>query len=582
MPDDISLVWDAGADFGDEAPVSIAQPREGIVALGHDRGVFYYLSQAAGQVFDLTPAAHNKSSLMAMASVPYYWEGTRFRGKNGVRWEEAADNLMTECRNVGIYNPDQIRGRGVWIDAGRAVLHLGDRLIVDGAVASLRLSDSKHIYELSRPMGHLTAQPLDTVSAHRLVQICQRLRWERGISGVLLAGFIAVAPICGGLSWRPGIWIVGGTGTGKTYLKDNILIPALGGIALQVQSKTSEAGIRQTLGCDARPVIFDEAESEDQAAAHRMQSVLDLVRQSSSEGGADIVKGSADGRARRYRIRSCFCFSSINSGLLHEADSNRITTLALRALEKSDEAAFQSLHAAVVSTITPAFSAGLIARSVKLLQVIRENSETFAQAVSVHLGSRRAGDQIGTLLAGAYSLHSERRITYEQAVDYIKRQDWSDASVEETSKDEQRLLGYLTQHRLRFSTGNGQSNEATIGRLILAASNTDHQIIGDVAHTELLAVGIRFEWRTDSEPGVYISTRHPALARILSDTPWAKQWSRALLRLSGAEACQTAKRFGPGFQSKATWLPMAVVDPEEPIEWSPSHPSPAGSPDATY
>ena len=115
-------------------------------------------------------------------------------------------------------------------------------------------------------------------------------------------------------------------------------------------------------------MLFDEAEAEDQTAAARMQGVLDLVRQSSSDGGADIVKGSSDGRARRFRIRSCFCFSSINAGILHEADANRITVLALRpAAEKPDEAAFQKLHATVVETITPGFAAGLVSRSVRLL-----------------------------------------------------------------------------------------------------------------------------------------------------------------------------------------------------------------------
>ena len=587
MPDDLSGQWDEQAvvEMSEREPSYDLPLIEGVVPLGFDRGVFYYLSLAAGQVFDLTPGAHTKSSLMAMASVPHYWERTRFFGKGGVAWDAAADNLMNECRAQGVYDPDRVRGRGVWMDQDRAVLHLGDRLVVDGRNASLQLAGSKFVYEASRAMAAVTAAPLTSSDAHKLVKICGSLRWERGISGTLLAGFIAIAPICGGLAWRPAIWIVGGSGSGKTYLKDNILVPALGQIALQVQSKTSEAGIRQSLGSDARPVIFDEAESEDQAAAHRMQGVLDLVRQSSSEGGADIVKGSADGRARRYRIRSCFAFSSINAGILHEADANRISMLGLRArlhVTKADERAFQALHADVTTTITPAFSAGLVARSVWLLPTIRGNAETFAQAVSVHLGSRRTGDQIGTLLAGAYSLHSDRIISPEQAAEFVARQDWTDAVAEEADRDELRLLAHLTQHRLRFNAGNGNSGEASVGRLIAAVRELDHTISSDTAHTELLQIGMRFEWRTDREAGLYVATKHPAIARILDGTPWAKGWSRALLRLTGAEATKTAKRFGVGAQSKATWLPVETLDPSEPTTSEPSHPSPADGPDATY
>ena len=164
---------------------------------------------------------------------------------------------MCQCRDIGIYDPGKVRGRGAWIDNGRPVLHNGNRLILNGSSLPLMLPASRHVYEAAAPLIADFASPLPTQTAHKLVGICQSLRWECGISGTLLAGFIAIAPICGGLAWRPSIWITGGTGSEKTYLKDNIIGPALAGVALQVQSKTSEAGIRQSLGSDALPVLFD-------------------------------------------------------------------------------------------------------------------------------------------------------------------------------------------------------------------------------------------------------------------------------------------------------------------------------------
>ena len=89
--------------------------------------------------------------------------------------------------------------------------------------------------------------------------------------------------------------------------------------------------------------------------------------------------------------------------------------------------------------------------------MIRANAERFAQAVSVHLGSRRTGDQYGALLAGAYSLHSEREITDAEAVAYVQKQDWQVVSESETEKDEGRLLSHLTQHRIRVAAGNGRT-----------------------------------------------------------------------------------------------------------------------------
>lgn len=568
IPQDMLQQWDENiASEPDGFPI----PVEGITALGHDRGVFYYLSRAAGQVFEMTPGQHTKTGLMALASVAHYWQNTRHcDDKGGIRWDAAADELMCQCRDIGIYDPSKVRGRGAWMDRERAVLHLGNRMVVDGMSVGLMLAGSRYVYEASQPLIRDIVAPLSNKEAHKLVGICKKLRWESGISGTLLAGFIAIAPVCGGLSWRPSIWIVGGSGSGKSYLKDNILAPALAGVALQVQSKTSEAGIRQSLGSDARPVLFDEAESEDQAAATRIQGVLDLVRQSSSDGGADIVKGSSDGRAKRYRIRSCFAFSSINAAILHEADANRISMLALRPPSKEpDEKAFQELHSEVINTITPGFAAGLVARSVRLLPVIRANAEVFAQAVSVHLGSRRTGDQYGALLAGAYSLHSEGQITVAAAEKYVKEQDWAVVAESETEKDEMRLLSHLTQFRIRISAGNGQHFEPTIGQAIQAAFGLDTTLAPDLACDELKRTGIKPETLKDERTGkvrsgVWISNTHPALKRLMANTPWSAGWGRSVARLAHAEKSPNAESFAFGHVARAVWVPLATINPPIP------------------
>lgn len=566
--DDMLEQWDQNiASEPDGLPILT----EGITALGHDRGMFYYLSRAAGQVFEMAPSQHTKTGLMALASVAHYWQNTRHcDDKGGIRWDAAADELMCSCRDIGIYDSSKVRGRGAWMDRGRAVLHLGNRMVVDGASVGLMLPGSRYVYEAAQPLIPEIVAPLSTSEAHKLVGICKRLRWECGISGTLLAGFIAIAPVCGGLAWRPSIWITGGSSSGKSYIKDNILAPSLAGVALQVQSKTSEAGIRQSLGSDARPVLFDEAESEDQVAATRIQGVLDLVRQSSSDGGADIVKGSSDGRAKRYRIRSCFAFSSINAAILHEADANRVSMLALRPPPKEpDEAAFRDLHADVINTITPDFAAGLVARSVRLLPVIRANAEVFAQAVSMHLGSRRTGDQYGALLAGAYSLHSEGEITVQAAKKYVEGQDWAVVSESETEKDELRLLSHLTQFRIRISAGNGQHYEPTIGQAIQAAFDLDKTIAPDLASDELKRTGIKPEVLRDAasgntQKGVWISNTHPALRRLMANTPWSAGWGRSIARLQHAEKSPNAESFAFGHVARAVWVPLTTINPPNP------------------
>ena len=546
---------------------------EGVVPLGYDRGVFFYLSRSARQVFALSATQHNKNNLMAMASLPHFWERSQFKAeKGGVRWDEATDWLMRECRAVGIYNPDIVRGRGAWLDQGRPVLHMGDHLIVGDARSGLRLPGSRHVYEAAQRFSDVVdVDPLSARKAHQLVTICRSLRWERGISGMLLAGFIAIAPVCGGLAWRPSIWVTGGKGSGKSWAEENVIAPAIGQMALRVLSVTTEPGIRRALGSDARPVLFDEAEQEDAASVTRFQAVLGLVRQSSSEGGGSILKADQGGGVARFRVRSCFAFSSINVGLVHGADESRITVLAFREPEldgtdarRADNEKFEQLAREVARTITPEFSAALLARSVRLLPVIRQNAETFARAVSIHLGSRRLGDQLGTLLAGAFSLHADRLVTMEEAEAFIKREEWEREVEQSDERDEQKLLARLTQARITFSPISGGSLTMAIGRLISCAAGFDNSVPNDTACRELLERGIRY-WPGDGlkQPeGITFSSNHTELGRILKDTPWSAGWTNSLARLPGALRHPTSVRFGPGQpKSRGVFLPLALIEP---------------------
>lgn len=538
-----------------EADAPEPPPPEGIVPLGHSRGVFYYYSLAGKQIRGLQDSQHNKNTLTALASVAHFWERSRFAGgKGGIQWDDAIDWLMTECKRLGIYDPAKIRGRGAWIDQDRSVLHVGDCLIVDGQREPLNLTASKYVYEAAIRLGAFREPPLATREANRLIDLCSRLSWDRGISGTLMAGFIVVAPLCGGLVWRPSCWMTGASESGKSWINHNILRPMLAGVSLIVQGKTTEPGLRQALGSDALPVIFDEAEGEERNAEDRIQGILSLVRQASSESAGMIVKGTQNQTtAKMYRIRSSFWFSSINVGIVHRADESRITVLSVGGVKLSKEA-FAALERDAAALITDRYAAALVARSVRLLPVIRANAEVFKAALNVHLGSNRVGDQVGTLLAGAYSLHSVNQITPEQALTYVRRQEWDavapPAALMET--DEQKLLTRLTQTKIRINGG----EEPTIERLIRAAWGLEEDWRQPaVAERELRAVGLR------SDPtGLWVSNTHPALARLLYGTPWSASWARTLARVPGAESSPRTLKFGSMSSTRAVFLPRSALE----------------------
>lgn len=557
LPFDPETIAQFARDGDPFAPVG----PEGVVPLGHDRGIFYLLSRTTRQVHGLKPQEFSRNTLMMLASVPHYWQRSVFvTNKGTIDWEAATDHLMRACRDVGIYDPNRVRGRGAWLDAGRAVLHTGDRLIVDGEPSDLLLANSRYVYEAALPLNTAHAKPLTTEEARKLVSICRSLAWQQPLHGMLYAGFIAVAPVCGALAWRPSIWVTGSSGSGKSWIKDNILAPALAGMALMVQSKTTEAGIRQSLNSDARPVVFDEAEREDAQAGIRMQGVLDLLRQSSSEGGSEIVKGTQNqSGAKRYHIRSCFALSSINVGIEHQADESRITVMPLMDYNPAGTAAFAALNALVLTTLTPAFAAGLLSRSVRLLPTLRANALVFARAVALKLGSRRAGDQIGTLLAGAWSLHSDLAVTASQADAWINSHEWDGSASGMVERDELRLLSHLTQWRLSINRGAGPPLILTMGRLMVAATGNDGQIIHDEAKRELRQIGIKHAVRDGAE-GFWVSNTHPYLRKVMAGTPWSAGHALALARVPNAVGGERLTHwFTGGHVARAVWLPADTV-----------------------
>lgn len=532
------------------------------LCLGHAGGLYYFLPRTTGEVTALTPGSIQKNSLLQLA--PLDWWELMFPGaKSRVSWMDASDALMTRCHSVGFFDACRIRGRGAWEDAGRSVVHLGDRLVVDGRAVPIHEHSSRYIY-IRRP-GDDTRLPAPASAreAHELVQLCDMLTWERPIYGRYLAGWIVCAHVCGALRWRPHIWITGESGAGKTSVYDNILRAALRDHALPCQSASTEAGIRQALGSDALPVIFDEAESETVRGRDRIRTILELVRQASSENGAAILKGSVSGQAQEYRIRSCFAFCSIVVAAEQKADVSRITVLTLRRYSGPDAAQrFRGIAEVWAQLLTPDFVAALRARCVRLIPVIVRNAETFAGAVAVYLGSRRYGDQIGTLLAGAYALHSDRVISPEDAAAWVAAQDWAEASERREDGDEERLLLHLLQQPVTVEAqSTGASLRRTVGELarVLAYGLQGEAYSSEAAHAAISRAGVRvvFGPQPGQTPYLVVSDSHAAIKTALRDTPWGTGWSRILERIPGAER-QGCVRFG-GATTRAVRIPVAAT-----------------------
>jgi putative DNA primase/helicase len=376
--------------------------------LGFDGDFYYYQPYESGQVMRLSRAAHTAINLVALAPLRY-WEQLAPGAKGGVDWITVASTLFTLNTAQGVYNPDRLRGRGAWWDRGRSVLHLGNRLISDQRTyTDLRKFDSKFVYQrLAELYGPHGAKPLDDVEATQIWRVATKFKWEVKASGTLLAGWVALAPVCGALQWRPHIWLTASAGSGKSAILDKFVRVLLADMSLIVAGNTTEAGLRQTLKADALPVVFDEAETNERNDQIRMQNVLSLARVASSESHAAMIKGSASGEVTRYTMRSMFMMSSISTALKQGADRSRFAQLTLKNLSEVNETkrnADWDLLQKDLENITDEVAERLIARTILLLPVIRKSIIVYCRVAAEYFGSQRLGDQYGTLMAGAWSL----------------------------------------------------------------------------------------------------------------------------------------------------------------------------------
>ncbi len=508
--------------------------------LGFNRGTYYYMSHATRQVVPLEPSAHTHMNLLQLAPKDTFWE-RHFQSKQGVNWSGAGGACMLDCHNIGIYDPNRIRGRGCWLDGGNVVFHAGNQLFVNGCAQEIVTFNSpgRCVYEQTCALDYVPVTPSPPAQASQLIEICELLPWRNPISGMLLAGWCAVAPVCGVLPWRPHIWVTGSAKTGKTWTVDNVIRKILAQFCVHIQGASSEAGIRQLIGCDALPAVFDESESQTKPQKMKMEAVIELARASSSETDAKIVKGSMSGEAHAYTLKSAFCFISIGVAATLRADTSRVTVLELVRHDPSIAVPrFESLKARHRTVFLPGFCDAVRARSITLAREIRENAIVLARVISRITHDSRTGDQLGALFAGTHILGSSAVLTEAQADRWMRSMNL-EQSADTADDDETQALNHLFDSHIKdgpYVRSIGELLQLSFGR------PTNDSEVGEkeAAKATLMRHGIAVD---EDSQAWYVSNSHQALYEIYADTPWAGKWKDQMLRATGAEQ-GGMRRFG--------------------------------------
>ena len=575
-PPDIQAEYDAPppeSEPGESENVDVENIRQHFRFLGHDHGSYYFLPSGIQQVLNMKPSEMGINNICQLMPLQY-WE-KYFPSKNyGVNQKQVANFMIRSQEKTGVYNPDAIRGRGAWFDNNRIVLHLGDHLRVNDKPTSLHAFDTKYIYERASILDVRNAPPLGNAKARQFLMLCKDLRWDRSVNGSLLAGWTVLSIICGALKWRPHIWMTGSKGSGKSWIMRNIIKQVLGALPLDVASNTTEAGIRQALGSDARPILFDEAEQKGVEGKRRMQTVLALFRQSSSSDNAAIIKGTQTGKAQFFKIRTCGCMASIGVGIEERSDESRISVLPLKSLfrpTKEQIEEFQVFEAKVIKTLDREYCAMFRARAISLIPVIRKNIRIFSKICAEIFGSQRDGDQIGTLLAGAYSLTSVKVADEDKIRLWIENQEWdslADKEFKEIDSDEKDCLMTILTSKVKFRS-DGMMEDRQVLELIdkyagITGPNMfqeqdgwgdSNQIKKDI-ETTLKRYGVKIY-----KDAIAISNTSNDIKKMLAETQFSSGWCRVLKRIKGAAAIPAVRFFGSA--NRAVKIPFGVFLDED-------------------
>jgi len=304
-------------------------------------------------------------------------------------------------------------------------------------------------------------------------------------------------------------------------------------------------------------LLFDEAESQSDNEAKRVQNVLSLIRQASTESAAQTLKGTMGGSAMNFHIRSMFCLSSIQVGIKHQADFERMTVLALRPKHEDESKGKDwpilrdKLHRVKCDTTLPA---RILRRSLDLMPITMQNMTTFQDAATEVFGSARDGDQYGTLMAGCWSLMHKHLATAVEAIEFIRSYEWDEYTEYAESDDPKKALGALMQAAIRTNS----NNVITLHECVKAAHGG---VLGHVmlpqfdAQDLLMRHGMMIK-----DDALLISNDNPAMSVLLKDTSYAVDWRAQLLRVPGVTRYPKAVRFNGLVKKSISVSLLEVLD----------------------
>jgi hypothetical protein len=558
-----------------------------VVALGHQDGEYVFLSPSGelrrlkardlGGAPGLVSLFGGDLAWMKAAHPRYDREGNPVDDFNA---RAVMADLVRQCEAKGLFDPGlKMRGLGVWpaVDGARrvAVAHCGkDLVVVDEMKRPSTRPAGWHVARqvfVARPVvpGPDTSSPASVADGEELRDALRLWRWGRNDVDVwLMLGFVG-ASLMGALSpFRSHGQLDAEHGSGKTTLLQ--LIQAVLGCMGELWNDYSEAGLRATLGGDARTVLLDEADPTPGSGADGgslVQRVIGLLRRMSTGDGANVVRGSPTQDAHRSTVTGSALLASVNPPPLTPQDRSRIYRFRLRKATGDPEAAKAvAVAIAKAAEMSPRFRG----RALIMWPVFERTQSAFRHALITSGADGRQADLLSVMSAGACMLVCDELPDgpfIEQIVQDLALVVREAAQADTEDADAAQCLNRMMSAPVdSWRTG----TRPTVGQLVSWALDDPH----GTSAGELKKIGLRVDTNrlaheaADAVPVLLVAYRHQGLARIFAgDSRWAGGgWVGSLERLGEDVAAHPSPVRFAGALSRALRIPLRHLPPAEEAE----------------
>jgi putative DNA primase/helicase len=516
--------------------------------LGPGNGYMYFLHGETGQIYRVKQGTLSNSNLTYLAPLEFWRDEFGYETKRGISisWMDAQDVINRKLNNKPPFDQNKIRGRGIWRDGEKLVIHTGRNLIIGETKIDVRkYSPNGHIYERTNELKlNIDKVEINEFEISNIKECVQKLSISTELEKLFLLGWCVLAPFGGALEWRPHIWITGPAGSGKTAIIQMIILKILGDFVLYAEGGSTGAGVIQNLKNDSFPVVHDEVD-KNKKTKDELRFELDISRSSSSSKG-NLLKGTADHIGKRFNFNSMFCFSSINHLLEKKSDKSRISLVNLTRNRQIDWKDFRN---EIRQTFNNETCQKIRSRVFYNFPIFQENIKNFCDVCGVYCNDQRIGDQIGTLLAGAFTLYHLKNYT-ENEINKICEKYIKDINTDDDNiTDELELLLKIFTTKIQYIGYDSKREDTTLFNLLQRAAGMENNTPDIIATKELLKYGIKYD-----KNKIYIAYNYEWIKNILIQTMWYNNYGQVLKRLSFAEQRTEVCHFSSWYHGRAVIL----------------------------